>query len=92
MTRVGDVVAVVEIVAIVDSCNRDAGRIHKKNISHMMYIYHCKILSGKYCTRNLATSSHLKSRDFSVIEHRNHVDCERSALELAEKIEILRQC
>jgi len=92
MTRSGEVVAVVEIVAIVGSCNGDVGRIRKKGTSHTTYIYHCKIFYDKYRTRDLATSSHLELLDFSAMEHRNRVDRERSALELAEKIQILRQC
>lgn len=92
MTRVGEVVAVVEIVVIVDSCNGDVGKIRRKSISRTMYSYHCKMLYDKYRTRDLATSSHLESLDFSAMEHRNHVDRERSALELAVKMQILRQC
>lgn len=92
MTRIDEVVAVVEIVAIVGSCNEDVGRIRRKSISRTMYIYHCNMLYDKYCTRDLVTSSHLESLDFSAIEHRNHVDRERSALEVAENMQILRQC
>lgn len=90
MTRVGETVAVVEIVAIDDSCNGDVGKICRKSISRTMYIHHCKMLYDKYCTRDLA-SSHFESLDFPVIEHRNHMDRERSALEHAEKMQILRQ-
>lgn len=93
MTRVGEVVAVVKIVAMVDSCDGDVGRIRRKSMSRTIYIYqYCKMLYDKYRTRSLATSSHLESLDFSAIEHRNHVDRERSALEFAEEMQILRQC
>jgi len=92
MTRIGEIVAVVEIVAIADSCNGDVGKICRKSISCTMCIHHCKALYDKYCTRDRAISSHLESFDFSAIEHRNHVDRERSALVLAEKMQILRQC
>lgn len=38
------------------------------------------------------TPCDLESLDFSAIKSRNHVDREGSALELAEKMQILRQC
>lgn len=92
MMRIGEVVAVVKIVAIVGSCNGDVERIRRKSISRTMHIYHCNMLYDKYCTRELVTSSHLESLDFSAMEHRNDVDRERSAFEVAENVQILRQC
>lgn len=50
MIRVGEVVAVVEIVAMIDSCDGD-GRIRRKSISRTIYIYqYCKMLYDKYHT------------------------------------------
>lgn len=90
MTRIGGVVAVVEIVA---SCNGDVRKIRRKSISRAMRnIHRREMLYDKHRTRDLATSSHLESLDFfSAMEHRNHVDRERSALALAAEMQFLRQ-
>lgn len=65
-------------------------------MSHVRYIYiyiYIDDIARRFINIvSYMRSCDLKSFDFSAIKSRNHTDREGSALELGEKMQILRQC